>query len=207
MNNELLKSTIKSLLEKEGHQEAKGEVHSITFNKDMSLVGFIPYYNKRPVNINMNSDIIVASNFVCFKGGSYHHVMDSVTSCTTLLNNDNEFEYKVENKCKVLAISTAVEYDDINKYNTYKDSSIATKIIKRATKDPSCNCHKGEDGYIYYKPNKDDKEFTYRYSNDKIIANSFLCLCAYINEKTGKPNYAVFRDDDLVRTLSNPFSI
>ena len=206
MDSQLVKSTIKSILEEKGFLRAKGKVHSLIFKEDMNLIGFVPYYESdwdillnQNLDINLNESLIVTPNRIRFKDGeSSYPVLKNVSK-------PKQEKYRFDRSLRIIDMPSSLMRQSwfIAYFNEPdKCGRIVIQELKKRKPTNLFHLSKSDEGYLEYQVQQDDYEFTRDYGNYTCIGYSFLCLCSFINKITGLPAFALFDPQDIIKVMS-----
>lgn len=218
MRNLLNKSCVINILHKSGSIQAEGKVRSIHFADEMSLIGFIPFSSimNATLFLNMNDELIVTPFRVRSK--SFQMTLPVMKYITSVKGK----EYFFDQNLKIASIETFNFLTNKGTYNwsCYLNNPVEYKhlvssLIRSIEKEKIClgKMDTDEDGFLNYIPAAEEFEFsrennaytssaetkqvkvrTYTY-----IADSFLCLCTFMNKVTGLVSYAVFNPEDVIK--------
>ena len=193
---EIQKTSIRSLLQTKGMQEAVGHVCYEPLELESTLIGFIPYHRSFDMSlseippINMDGDFVLSPYRIRFKD------IDNTFPITKQVSTAQGKRFLME---RTLSFYLGkVKQDNLSKYYQYKTTNWADAILK-----VNACISKNEEGLLVYNANKDDLEFKRNTGEHIWVYNDFLCLCTYINKITGLPSYAVFPPEDTIRILSD----
>lgn len=204
-NTQLEQSSIKSLLQAKGVQQATGRVRSEYLLEEMSLIGFVPYsvyfdYFLEESKIDLNSHLYVTPYLLrCSSSDSPIPVFHTIRRAA-------EKEYCIENNLLIDSnldeiIHVGAPY--LTKNINYNKPLRADKLVELIKKDRNvCNLFiTKEDGTYHYIGKDSDIELSGGIGNIKCISNDFLCLCTYMNKVTGLPSYTLLPSDNTIRVL------
>ena len=199
--SQLHTSSLFSLLDETGIQQAEGRVRSKSLLEEMSLVGFVPYtddyLHQLPLkSFDLNGHLYVAPYLVRFsKDTPVYPYFKTITKATGK-------QYRVDRNLYIDPIIDEIP-DSVLPSNHVKlpfDGNQLLRLMgkKWAQKDMFV---KNEDGTYDYIGREGEWELSNGLRNIVSISNNFLCLCSYMNKVTGTPSYAVLTSDDTIRVL------
>ncbi len=199
MEIKISKQNLLQTIQKEKALNAGMSVFSATFNLEMKLMGFVPYYASEDeigfCDLSLNDKVIVTPYRIRFEStNSTYPLMKNVktaadgekfliseTLITRVSNSHFETYFKHKNLgSSYLHSDTAIK--SVVQYYGFKES-------RKFSAD--------ENQILYYNAGIDDYVFTRSRGNYTVIKNMFACLCAFINPITGLPSYAVFAPEDV----------
>ena len=202
INTQLPKSSIKSLLQAQGMQQATGWVKSESFCEEMSLLGFIPYtafYSFFDLSIkgDINSLLFVTPLYVRFVNDS------SILPIFSSISDANGKKYILNER--LLADLLLDEMPESIARYYEKNRPVNGKTLLRLLTNKRWQRNdlfeKNEDGSIFYVGREKEWIMTRALNDWYCITNDFLCLCSYMNKVTGLPSYTVLRSEDALRIL------
>lgn len=219
MENLLGKSCVINILHENNYLKAEGKVRSIHFDDEMSLIGFIPFSSapeKATLLFSMNDELIVTPFRVRSKSFQMTFpVMKYITSTKGK-------EYFFDKNLKIASIEAnrffenkQTQIDELSQYQNKPTPLNTSSIIKKIEKKYPClgKMIRDENGFLNYIPATEEFEFSredntfqpfhetkqLKVSTYTYIADSFLCLCTFINKVTGLISYAVFNPEDIIK--------
>ena len=212
--NKKKQMNISELLKQRGELEANMNVFSNIFEKDLTLIGFVPF-NEFDLSfvytpqINLNEDVIYTQYRI--RLASLDLTLPVMKKIRVVANKDGE-EFECQRK---LITKYPIELFKDYYYNLERDlkeeviSKIIQKYVDRVLKSSFKydmgirNLYADEDGKLVYRANVNEIVFTRTHGDYTVISNEFSCLCAYTNSVTGKPAYALFDVEDLFKIDSD----
>lgn len=216
-NSQLQKSSLFSLLNETGTQQAEGRVRSTSLMEEMSLIGFIPYTDNYMLQMNfgmkidLDGHLYVAPYLVRFsKDTPVYPYFKTITKATGK-------QYKMDENLYIDSLLDEIPSCELNniKFKLPLQGSSFIESIKGKLRIKRILIEKkllvqNDDNTFNYIGREGEWELSNGLESLVSISNNFLCLCSYMNKVTGKPSYAVLRSDDTIRVLSkqeapNPF--
>lgn len=217
-NSQLQKSSLFSLLNETGTQQAEGRVRSTSLMEEMSLIGFIPYtdyylYQRFLTGIDLNGHLYVAPNSVRFsKDTPAYPYFKTISKATGK-------KYKIDGDLYLDPILDEIPPNVIqNAFSQFVLPLDGNKLLKLMSKYWS-----GRNSFLKLFTENEDRSYSYigrdgewelsnGLGNIVSISNNFLCLCSYMNKVTGAIDYTVLTSDDTIRVLPkqvvpNPFGV
>lgn len=199
--SQLNKSSLFSLLNETGMQQAEGRVRSRSLLEEMSLIGFIPYtdyYLHRLVltSVDLNDHLYVAPYLVRFsKDTPVYPYYKTITKATGK-------QYRVDGNLYIDPILDEIP-SSVPQYAHFKLPLGGIQLLKLIEKkwDKKDLFIKNEDRTYDYIGREGEWELSCGLGSMLSISNNFLCLCSYMNKVTGLPSYAVLTSDDTIRVL------
>lgn len=199
--SQLHKSSLFSLLNETGMQQAEGRVRSKSLLEEMSLIGFVPYtdyYIHHLVlsSVDLNHHLYVAPYLVKFsKDTPVYPYFKTITKATGK-------QYRVNGQLYIDPILDKIP-SSVLQYNHVKLPLDGNQLLRLMGKkwDKKDMFVKNEDLTYNYIGREGEWELSNGLGNMISISNNFLCLCSYINKVTGTPSYAVLTSDDAIRVL------
>lgn len=204
MDDQLMSSSIKNLLDKKKVLQAEGEVRFGIFPERITLLGFIPYHmgpygfsvaNKRIMEIDFNERLVVSPHRI--------RQNNSETSYPVLkmIKKSNSEIFQYDRHLRIYSMAPEMLQNKVliqylnNPSKSLADNLLRSKIISSLFKT-------NEEGLLQYETKENDYIFTRTYGDYTCIANDFVCLCSYINKISGLPNYSLFDPEDIVKVIS-----
>lgn len=189
MTELLMPMSIAGILQEQGSIDAANLCITSLLIPKLELVGFVPHKlvlhmsSSEPASelYNMNSDIIV-----------------------------NPFRIRCRNSKETLPVMTLVNIIESGEFEINSESYIVSDLSK-----PIVSQGRHINTFIYKTlslelDNKQDPRivktsnvlyrFTRKIGEYKVIAESFLCLCRYINEVTGSPSYILLSPNEVYKS-------
>lgn len=201
MYSQLNKSSLFSLLNETGMQQAEGRVRSKSLLEEMSLIGFIPYTNYYLhqlvlTSVDLNNHLYVAPYLVRFsKDTPVYPYYKTITKATGR-------QYRVNGNLYIDPILDEIP-SSVLQYAHFKLPLGGIQLLKLIEKkwDKKDLFIKNEDRTYDYIGREGEWELSCGLGSMLSISNNFLCLCSYMNKVTGLPSYAVLTSDDTIRVL------
>lgn len=203
MYSQLHKSSLFSLLNETGIQQAEGRVRSKSLLEEMSLIGFIPYTDYYlnlldfGINIDLNDHLFVAPFLVRFSKDT------PVYPFFKTISKAEGKKYKLDRSLYIDSIIDKIP-DYVLQWKKLTRPLTGEDFLKMRTKqwNPESLLESDDEGNPQYVGKKDEWELSCGLGTIISISNNFLCLCSYMNKVTGTPSYAVLTSDDTIRVLS-----
>lgn len=214
MDKTLKNATVYEQLLKQDSIDAEGTIRCQENDLEMNLIGFLPYNRTWSFfYFDLNGKMSVATYWVKFKDTPF------------FLKVANHAKLSKEKKIclhenTILPIKDLANYvknqnngsfkkrkDDFNKrYEDYmisQNKTTAEALIKAVENEmPVDFLSIDDDFHIYYKPDNNPIIFWDDNSLKEIVADSFLCLCSYINPVTGLISYTALSPERCIYTIS-----
>ena len=204
------KSTVKGVLEQNKIIKAEGKIRHEAFSEELNLVGFLPYNENISLTgyLNLNNKLSLTPYLA-----KYDDDLLVIKIMKYAKIEKNETFYLTTNN--ILPIKDAVEFF-LKKYKSHKERYKLQEYLKNPNKtnaDALINMLTNqvgvdfllidENGQIYYNPEKNPLFFYRDVDNSDCVADSFLCLCSYINPKSGILSYIGLPPEECICTLKN----
>ncbi len=187
----LKESSVKAILNKNQHIDAGLTVRVPGYQYDMYLAGFISY--SKNLLIDFNDRLIVTPIVVKFLSDKYIHPIFQHIKFA-----DNGI-YTLSNKLLVNTLFDrigAANWKNFDQNDHLTGAHVKDKLNRDWNKEGVIV--KSENNIYSYVAQDNEIELTSDYSDCVSIANSFLCLCRYINPITGLPSYTLVTPDDTI---------
>ena len=199
MDSQLQVSTIREIVLSKGLLNAHGQVKSELIQEDMSLIGFVPFFEGADLphdiystllQCDLNTHLIVTPFFIRYSDDkNIYPVFKSIS-----LTNGNK--YKVDKNLIIESIYGS--WAKGAQRPLYGDSILSKR---RYNGFPSDRFETDENQDTYYLSGKQEFVMTESFGKLVGISDYFLCLCSFINSVTGMPSYTVFMPDYLIKVL------
>lgn len=199
MDSQLQLSTIREIVLREGYLCANGQVKSELIHEDMSLIGFVPFFEGADLppeiystllQCDLNTRLTVTPFLIRFGDDKNIYPVFKSISLT------NGKKYKVDKNLIIESI-----------YGTWAKGAqrplYGNSILSRRRYNgfPAARFETEENQDTYYLSKEQEFVMTKSLGELVGISDSFLCLCSFINSVTGMPSFSVFMPDDLIKVL------
>lgn len=213
MDKTLKSATVYEQLLKKDSIDAEGTIRCQEYNLEMNLIGFLPYNRTWSfLYLDLNAKMSVAPYWVKFKDSSFFLKVENHAKLSKdkkiYLHNNNILPIRdMANFVKNQNCDSHKKKDDFNKkYEDYmktQNKATAEALIKAAENEVLVDFLLIDDeSQIYYNPDNNPIVFWDDNSLKEIVADSFLCLCTYINPVTGLISYAALSPERCIYTIS-----
>jgi hypothetical protein len=196
MNLQLQESSIASLLQSTGVQQATGRVRSASLLTEMTLIGFVAYIPFR-ISVDLNDHLIVTPYLIRFEKDN-----TPIPVCRYAKKAAGQ-KYKLDNHLLIDPMMDVIP-DMILRYNQVSRPLTGEVLLRLMHKnwDKKDFFEKLNDGSYNYVAREKQIELTGLAGTLTCITDDFLCLCSYMNNVTGMPSYTLLSSFDTIRILN-----